>query len=247
MQGSHQTNQQHWPGAEAPSVKQVPWNQRDQALLVTARAVHACLSGTYDSIPSIPVDFVVDGNHPDNKIIAGATFSLFSYRAAGDGTYVHNDGFFFATGGLGLALTAGFMAARAAGNSERRRRAMHDAQLAWRPVCNGLLYINQYGFYFRTPNSLSKWVWNSIVQCQVLELGCVTLIGDGAQGRMNYMIRSDYAELIFAFWAMVRAPQHPQYLTGVWLPDGWVARYKEQFGTAAADFSGDIKGLPQGS
>ena len=38
------------------------------------------------------------------------------------------------------------------------------------------------------------------------------------------MIRSDWAELLFVLWALVRHPRHPQLGNGGWQPPGWQDR-----------------------
>ena len=109
------------------SVPGVGWTPRDESLLRTAFAVHCILTDHFDEVPGIPVPFAVPGQFPQNRVIATAPFTLYSFQAAGDGSYVHDNGFFFATGEYGLALTAGVGLARAIGNSQRRNAAQADA------------------------------------------------------------------------------------------------------------------------
>ena len=41
---------------------------------------------------------------------------------------------------------------------------------------------------------------------------------------MSWIIQSDWAELLFVAWAVIRHRRHPQLVTGGWLPPGWVER-----------------------
>ena len=214
-----------------------PWTPRDQMLLRTAQVIHAYLHGEFDQIRPMPVDFAVAGSYPDHRIIAAAPYSRYAFKARGDGTSVHDGGFFFATGGLGLAMTAGVAIGRAVGNARRRARTEHLSTSAWHPLDRGSIYVNQFGFYLRTPTSLDGWGWGDILECQMLEPGRLALLGVSAAGQRNYIVDSHLAELLFASWAIARQPQHWQFLQRVWLLPEWVERYRSVYGADAYDFT----------
>jgi hypothetical protein len=216
------------------------WSRRDQMLLRTAQVVHAYVHGEFDQILPVPVEFAVGGSYPDNRIVAVAPFSLHSFESRTDGAYA--GGIFFATSRSGLTITAGTAIGRAVGNARRRATAARAAQPAWYHLDNGMLYVNQFGFYLRTPTSLVRWDWDSILECHMVEPGRVGMLGMTPAGQCTYLIESDLAELVFASWAVRRQPQHAQFLRRVWLLPEWVARYRVVYGPEAFDFTAPFRG-----
>jgi hypothetical protein len=219
-----------------------PWTFRDQMLLRTAQVVHAYVHGEFDQILPVPVEFAVGGSYPDNRIVAVAPFSLHSFESRGDGAYAHDNGFFFATGGVGLAITAGTAIGRAVGNARRRADAARAVQPAWYHLDDGMLCVNQFGFYLRTPTNLLWWDWDSILECHMVEPGRVGMLGMTQAGQCTYLIQSDLAELVFASWAVRRQPQHAQFRHRVWLLPEWVDRYRATYGPEAFDFTAPFRG-----
>lgn len=222
-----------------------PWTPRDQTLLRTAQIMYAIEHGEYDRIDGIPVDFGLAGDYPDNRIVLAAPFEVLSFEAVGDGSYQHDSGFFFATGQVGLAITAGAAIGRAVGNSRRRQQAAQAATPQWHVIDQGMVHVNQFGLYLRTPTDLLEWDWESIITGRMIERGQFAMLGESAQGRVNYVIVSDAAELIFAFWATVRQPQHPQLAQRIWLLPEWVAHHRAHFGAQAFDFTEGRASLEQ--
>ncbi|WP_141566079.1 hypothetical protein [Citricoccus sp. CH26A] len=213
------------------------WSQRDRMLLRTAQVIHAHAHGEFDQILPVPVDFAVGGTYPENRIVAVAPFSVYSLEARGDGSYAHDGGFFLATGRGGLAITAGAALGRAVGNARRRAAAARAAQPSWHHLEGGMLCVNQFGFYLRTPTSLLWWDWGSILECHMVEPGRLGMLGMTPAGQCTYLIESDLAELVFATWAMKRQPQHVQFLHRVWLLPDWIERYRAVYGPGAFDFT----------
>lgn len=183
--------------------------------------------------------FRVEGNYPENRIIANAPVIVHSYQAMGDGSYAHDSGFFFATGRGGLALTAGAAIGRAIGNSHRRAAAQRQAQPNWYPIDSGQVFVNQFGFYLRTRTDLLFWGWDSILECQMVDRGKVIFLGESLQGRVNYILETDAAELIFALWSLVSQPMHVQFQQKIWLLPEWLEKYGRRFGEQAIDFLGE--------
>ncbi|UYG17757.1 hypothetical protein BRM3_04870 [Brachybacterium huguangmaarense] len=213
------------------------WTARDQTLLRTAQIIHAIEHGEYDRIDALDVDFAVHGSFPDNKIVLAAPCELYSYQALGDGSYTHDSSMFLATGRGGLAMTAGVAAGRAIGNSRRRAAAARDATPHWHRIDGGLVFVNQFGFYLSTPTNLLWWNWDSILSGRMLARRQFALLGESETGRVNYVVESDAAELVFAFWAMVRQSRHSQLAQRVWLLPEWLAKYRAHLGDRAFDFT----------
>ncbi len=212
------------------------WSERDETLLLTAQAVNACLHNEIDRLPGLATDFAVPGQYPDNKIFGSSPFSLHSFEAAGSAEYAHNSSAFFALGRGGLALTAAFFAARGIRNARRRKTAERNAEPRWQRRDSGILFVNQFGFYMRTPTDLLVWHWDAIVQGRMIEPGMFAFLGDSTRGRVHLVVESDAAELVFACWALTKVPNHPQLLEKIWLPPDWLQRYSARFGVHGANF-----------
>lgn len=207
------------------SIPGVGWTARDETLLRTAYVIHCIVTDHFDQVPAIPVPFAMTGRFPDNRVVATAPFSLYSFQAAGDGSYERDNGFFFATGPYGLAATVGFGVARAVGNSQRRAAAQAAATPMWRPIDQGQVFVNVDGFYLMTASDLLHWTWDAIVMGQMIQRGQFAMVGNSDRGRVRYAIESDLAELIFFMWAAHMQPQHPQLEQRIWLLPEWLEKY----------------------
>ncbi len=164
---------------------------------------------------------------PDERVYTGGRFVLSDYGALGDGSYEHDGGFFFATGTLGLALTAGAMAGRAIGNNARRNQAAQDAQGRWKVIDQGQIFVGTHGFYL-VPDTggLLSWGYGHLTSAQMAGLGTLWMTGSSDRGPITWIIQSGWAELIFTLWARLVHPQHQQYATGAWVPPGWADRIR---------------------
>ncbi|MBK0331711.1 hypothetical protein I8D64_09875 [Brachybacterium sp. MASK1Z-5] len=219
------------------------WTARDAILLRTAQIIYAVEHDEFHVVDGLPVEFAVAGTYPDNRIVLAAPSALHSYQALGDGTYQQDSSMFFTTGGLGLAMTAGHLAGQAMGNSRRRAAAAEAATERWRHIDGGMAYVNQYGIYLATPTDILPWPWDAIVSAKMVNRRQFAMIGDSSdRGRVRYIFESDAAELMFAFWAMVRQPQHPQLAQRVWLLPEFLEKYRRMWGANAFDFWADGAG-----
>lgn len=178
-------------------------------------------AGRYETIPTLQVMFAPMAN---DLVWGAAFFNLYSWGAPGNGSYVRDNGFFFATGGLGLALTAGTALARAAGNRSRRRQAEANAAPRWLHIDQGTVYVSNLGFYLAAPNGLHTWTWEAVTSMQMLHPGQASLTGTSNNGPIHWLLATDAAELIFTLWARVRHPNHPQLTSRAWLDLGWYDR-----------------------
>lgn len=158
---------------------------------------------------------------PAERVLATGPFTLSSFQAVGDGTYTHDSGFFFATGRYGTALTLGTMAGRAIGNSRRRQQAARDAQPRWVPIAAGQIWVSQFGFYCQEQAQFYSWDFGAIDAAQLLGPGHLQIMGTSHNGPINWVLTSDWAELVFTMWARQRQPGHPQFSQGGWIPPGW--------------------------
>jgi hypothetical protein len=87
------------------------WTDNDQALLYTVHLVADLLADRPMRPAPVRTPFPPQYSR-EEQYLASSNFTLYSYRGLGDGSYMHDSSFFFATGSGGLAATAGFAAAR---------------------------------------------------------------------------------------------------------------------------------------
>jgi hypothetical protein len=196
----------------------------DEFLWHTLRINDWIDAGHYVEIPTLSVMFAP---MPDDLVWAAAPFRLYSWGAPGDGSYVRNNGFFFATGTFGLALTAGAMIGRAVGNNARRQRAVADSMPRWMLSASGSVFVSNLGFYLATPRGLYTWTWGPISSMQLVQPGQVSITGTSEGGQVHWLVATDAAELLFTLWARVRHPSHPQFSSRAWLDAGWFERMNQ--------------------
>lgn len=199
------------------------WTARDEALWSTAEMGVLLRQNRLKQRRRTPVPFAMQ-NAPDETPYAHGSFRLLSFQAAGDGSYSYNGSSLLATGRGAVPMMLGFAAVRAAGNASRRKRAAAMAQSRWMVIDTGTLTVSDHGFYLHTPTAIHAWNWGSIQMATLMGPGSLQLLGQSDQGPINWILESDWAELVFLFWATVRCPDHTQLLGRTWLPEDWVTR-----------------------
>ena len=199
------------------------WNRHDSAIWHTCDISTSALAGTLNERPLLSSPFPPQ-IAVDEQLLAQGPFELLTFHAVGNGSYRRDGGTFFATGRGGLAITAGVAAVRAAANRRRRAAAATDAIPSWRLVDQGTLWISTAGFYLETIRGLFPWGWGSVQSAQLCSPASTLVHGTTDGGPVGWIIRSDWAELIFVLWAFCRHPSHPMLRHGAWLPPGWVER-----------------------
>lgn len=206
-------------GGAPPADGGRPWTDADSALWHTARLLATVESGVVPD-EGIRTLFPL---HDGEVAIAQGTYTLDSMRAVGDGSYQRSGSFVFGTGALGLALTAGTLAANASQNNAARAQAAADAQVVWRPDHAGLLTVTNLGFWIVTNTGTFWWDWASVDLMQVVAFNTVVLQGRSEHGPVTWRIFSYWSELLFVLWARARHPGHPQLAGRAWLPERWEA------------------------
>ena len=204
------------------------WTDADQALLYTCHLAADVLAGRQPRPAPCPSPFPPQFSTYE-QFLATGPFSLSTYDAPGDGTYSHDSSFFFATGKAGLAATAGLAAARAAGNSQRRKQAAYQTIPRWIPVYSGTVTVSDEGAYLRTMQEFIPWDWPMIRSAQMVGFNLGVLAVPRADGRLgHWLLQSHYAELVFVLWAAKMYPSHPQLVDGSWLPANWLHWARDQ-------------------
>ncbi|QRY62584.1 hypothetical protein JVX90_19855 [Gordonia sp. PDNC005] len=192
--------------------------QHDIAIWHTTQINSLIDSGRAAELPNLLTPFPVADS---GTVLADGTFRLLNFESAGNGTYVHQSGFVFGTGGVGLAIAGGFALAQAAGNSRRRREAAALAQPQWRQIDAGQLWISTSTLHFSVPSQYYTWTYDSIDSMTLVAPRQAQFSGRSAHGPITWILESDWAELAFTVWARARHPRHPQFMTRGWIPPGW--------------------------
>jgi hypothetical protein len=221
-----------------------PWTQRDEALRYTCHLAALLARGNdLAHLTEVLAPFPAT-NAADERLWAGGPFVLSEYRALGDGSWQVNTPFVFGTGALGVGLVAGSLIGGSVAKSRARRAAQAAAVPRWIPVEQGTLYLSQHGFYLHTPRVL-RWHWAAISGASMVAPATVHFTGASERGPVSWLLQSDWAELLFASWALTIHPRHPQLVTGQWLPPGWLEH--ASFHQRPADPApGVLPALPEG-
>lgn len=201
----------------------VAWSPHDTAVWHTLRVVEAVRERRAELLPRVMTPFRPHLAEQE-VVIAHGQFQLLTFRPVGDGSYVQNNGFFFATGGAGLAATAAFAIGQSSGNKRRRQQAAAMATPRWVPDDSGAIWVSTAGFYLNSPLGLRPWPWSSVVTTSLTAPGSIRVQGESTTGPVDWILQSDWAELAFVCWAMSQHPDHPQFVGRTWVPPGWDER-----------------------
>jgi hypothetical protein len=198
-----------------------PWTDRDTALWHTCELAASLARGERP----VPQQAIAAAFPPrfayDEQYWASGGFTLSTFFASGDGTYESRTTFVGGTGLFGMTLGAATLVGSALGNAKRRRAAELAAAPRWQTTDGGVLYASGHGVYLQSARAgVVGWSWSDIVMGEMVGPGQLQL---QAVGNEPMILGSDWAELVFATWALCRFPQHHQLLTGAWLPPGWLA------------------------
>ena len=198
------------------------WSQHDAALWHTCEIAVDLVAGNrprpaMEVLTPFPLRL-----GPDERVWASGEFQVADFRAVGDGSYVHNSGFFLGRGIVGLAGSVAFLAGQAAVNKSRRDAAAEAAAPRWVVVDQGLVYLTAYGCYLAS-GGLGTWPYRAISGGEMVGPREFNFYGQTPQGPVNLILVSDWAELAFITWALAVHPRHPQLLGGGWLPPDWLA------------------------
>lgn len=205
------------------------WTQRDGALWHTCELAAAMSRGERPE-PQLTIASTFPPCYaPDERFWASGGYDLQMHFAPGDGTYESRTTVVGGSGIFGIALGAATLTGSMMGNARRRREAAAQAVPRWNVVERGVLYVSGYGAYLQSSEGgLASWDWFSLLSAEMVAPATVRFLGNGGN---PFVIASDWAELAFVTWALCRFPQHPQVVSGSWLPEGWLAHAAEHYPT----------------
>ena len=193
------------------------WTYRDEVLVATLAIVNDAIAGRLEQRPLLTSRFALA--YTDDKLFAGGNYLLDWWGATGDGSYSYNRGFVAGTGLIGMGAMVGSLI----GNSVARNKAVSAAYAAstvcWRPVDMGLVHVSNFGFYLSDGHrGFRFYSWDSVRQADIVGPTCVQFTASTDNGMQTWRLMSDWAELVFAFWALARHRNHPQWIDGSWYP-----------------------------
>jgi hypothetical protein len=197
------------------------WTVRDQVLQYTCElACELAAGGPVVSAGEVPAPFA-PALGEELPLWGAGPFALYEWRAPGDGSWQSDRMMIFGTGAVGAGLMIGSLIGGAIADSRARHAAEAAAIPRWMSIEHGELYLSHRGFYLHTPRVL-VWGWDSVTAATIIEPAAVRISGHSVHGQVCWLLRSDWAELLFVTWALTRHPGHPQLVNNQWLPPGWL-------------------------
>ncbi|MEU1816533.1 hypothetical protein ABZ543_15225 [Streptomyces roseifaciens] len=199
------------PGHPHPPV----WSPLDDYLWHTCDILADLVEGRLDRRPLIAT--TASMAHGDRALAVGPGQRV-TWRALGDGSYLHEGGFAFGRPGFVLASVA----ATAVTNSVRRSRAARDAQPRWVVDGPGEVTVSVRGMHFAHPTSWLDLYWNGPNGWRAIDLVApdvfqATFVSDRGE-QITTRVHSPWASLMFVLSARASFPAHPRLLGGGWLP-----------------------------
>ena len=160
------------------------------------------------------------------QMLATGPHELFECSPTGDGSYrPHNSGWWIVTGILFFpALIVWIIVAMVNDhrNSVDQKEAWQAAQPHWHLVETGQVTVSTHGLYLETSTGVSPWDWEAFDSVTMQGESAVLLRGQSTTGSVSWILRSDWAELVFVLWAAAVHPTHPQYQANSFVTTEWV-------------------------
>ncbi|WP_322783182.1 hypothetical protein [Actinomyces bowdenii] len=198
-----------------------PWTGQDFVWWNTAAVLTATRRGYRPSPVSPHIDPVRRVFAADETMLATCDAELLMWRR-GDATYNPSRGFFLAGGPVGLALTAAFFGGQAYLNNRRKKAAEADAVEKWRHLARARLTVSTHGIYLGTGEGIMPVPFEQVQEVQLTAPGEIVMAATNASGSARWKLRAQWAELVLVLWAVRYLPNHPQLVSGSWLPADWL-------------------------
>lgn len=202
---------------------QPAWTNRDSTLFETCAIVTDIAHGRLQSRPTLTHSFVLQFGAQE-KLLASGGYGLYWFGSEGDGSYEKRHFIGFGSGLLGVATLGATSAISAIGNSRRKAQARAAAAADWRPVDQGALHISDHGIYLEGPVGFRAFNWSHITNCDLAGEGDWAFHANTTNGPAQFRLQSDWAELCMVLWAMARNQNHPRFVGGTWLSQGFLEK-----------------------
>lgn len=190
-----------------------PWTTFDDFLLYTC---HVVSDVRQDRIPNrSPVPTSARLEVGEVSLVVGPAVRS-SWRAIGDGSYMHRNVMAFGRSGF----VVGSLIGSAVGNAARRRRAAADARQRWVTEGSGELTVTPWRVLFGGLGGRLRLWWTGLdtidlIAPQIFECSFNNI--DNGRHHVS-RLQTPWASLIFALAAHAAFPAHPRWLSGSWLP-----------------------------
>lgn len=203
----------------AGNEKRPGWSWLDEYLWVSCDILADLAEGRLEQRPLVAT---VARLEPGERALAVGPATRLTWRALGDGSYMHRSVVAFGS----PAFVIGSMAGSVLGNSARRRAAAKDAQPRWMVDGPGEITVTTRKVYFGHPKCALDLAWGGLdtidlVAPEVFQTSFRN-IHNGQQ--ITVQLYTPWASLLFVLAAVTAFPAHPRLLERGWLPPDFESR-----------------------
>ncbi|WP_255951336.1 hypothetical protein [Streptomyces odontomachi] len=208
------------PYAPPSGMAQQPaWSQLDEYLWYSCDILADLAEGRLEQRPLIATAARLE---PGDRALAVGPAQRLTWRALGDGSYMHHSVVAFGS----PALVIGSIAGSALGNSARRRAAANDAQPRWMVDGPGEVTVTARKAYFGHPQYWLDLAWTGLDTIDLVAPDVFQTsfrdINTGEQTTVQ--LHTPWASLLFVLAAITAFPAHPRLLGRGWLPPDFEKR-----------------------
>ncbi|MFB7497138.1 hypothetical protein ACFC09_21045 [Streptomyces sp. NPDC056161] len=208
------------PFAPPSASEQAPtWSWLDEYLWFSCDIIADLVEGRMEQRPLVAT---VARLEPGERALAVGPAQRLTWRAVGDGSYMHQSVVAFGS----PVFVLGSMAGSALGNSARRRAAENDAQPRWVVEGSGEITVTTRKVYFGHPKCALDLAWGGLdtidlVAPEIFQTSFRN-IHNGRQTTVQ--LQTPWASLLFVLAAITAFPAHPRLLGRGWLPPDFEKR-----------------------
>lgn len=196
----------------------LPWEALDDYLFYTCGVVRDLGQGRVAERPPIPTMARLE---PGEQSLAVGPAARASWRALGNGSYMHSSTVAFGS----PTFVIGTMAASALGNAARRNQAEANAQPRWVADGPGEITITDRRAYFAHPQRWLNLTWTGLDTVDLVAPDVLQCAFNSSSGKfLTVRLHTLWASLMFVLAAQASFPAHPRLLFGGWLPPGFEAK-----------------------
>ncbi|MFI7240877.1 MULTISPECIES: hypothetical protein [Streptomyces] len=208
------------PYAPASGIEKWPgWSWLDEYLWISCDIIADLAEGRLEQRPLVTTAARLE---PGERVLAVGPATRLTWRALGDGSYMHRSVAAFGS----PTFVLGSMASSALGNSARRRAAVNDAQPRWVVEGSGEIAVTTRKVSFGHSKCPLDLAWGGLdtidlVAPEVFQTRCRN-IHNGRQTTVQ--LHTPWASLLFVLAAVTAFPAHPRLLGRGWLPPDFERR-----------------------
>lgn len=207
-----------------PQADPASWTHRDSVLFASCQIIADLRAGRIASRPQLAHTFTLSLGGDNERLLASGNYLLDWWGRTGNGSYSTSSFIAGGTGALGIGLLAATAISSSSRNSAARSNAAAAATVMW-PARR-----RQH----RSHHELRLLPHRRTPRIPLIRMG-LDHEGDlDYQGMFRFqanmrtgtteqfMIRSDWAELIFVCWTLARNQGHPRLQANTWLGPAFI-------------------------